>query len=81
MLRFADFYADRQQTTDDKPIALPLAAHARTRGNNINFGDATEYYYLCFTALPLQKFIVHIAVSSNEHVHSGYYNKPIYSYI
>ena len=38
MLRFADFYADRQQTTEngqqttDKPIALPLAAHARTRG-------------------------------------------------
>ena len=31
MLRFADFYADRRQTTD-KPIALPLAVHARTRG-------------------------------------------------
>ena len=43
MLRFADFYADRQQTTD-KPIALPLAAHAHTRGNYSiagagNFGD------------------------------------------
>ena len=40
MLRFADFYADRRQTTDDrqqttdKPIALPPAAHARTRGND-----------------------------------------------
>ena len=34
MLRFADFYADRRQTTD-KPIALPPAAHARTRGNNV----------------------------------------------
>ena len=40
MLRFAYFYADRQQTTDDrqyKPIALPLAAHARTRGDNLYF--------------------------------------------
>ena len=32
MLRFANFYADRRQTTD-KQIALPLATHARTRGN------------------------------------------------
>ena len=34
MLRFSDFYADKQQT-DDK-IALPLTAHARTRGNYVN---------------------------------------------
>ena len=33
MLRFADFYANRRQMTD-KPIALPPAAHARTRDNN-----------------------------------------------
>ena len=32
MLRFADFYADRRQTTD-KPIALPPATRARTQGN------------------------------------------------
>ena len=38
MLRFADFYADRQQTTD-KPIALPLAVYARTQGNN-----CSKYY-------------------------------------
>ena len=35
MLRFVNFYADRRQTTD-KPIALPLAAHARTWGTVLN---------------------------------------------
>ena len=37
MLRFADFYADRRQTTD-KPIALPLL-RMRARGVKINMHD------------------------------------------
>ena len=40
MLRFADFYADRRQTTDDRQTdCFTPAAHARTRGNNHLPGD------------------------------------------
>ena len=43
MLRFADLYADKRQTTD-KPIVLPLiAAHVRTQRNK--FGDISVIHY------------------------------------
>ena len=58
MLRFADFYADRRQTTD-KPIALPPAAHARTRGINV-----AGSYDLGWS-LPVLWYALHDLLTSN----------------
>ena len=59
MLRFADFCADRQQTTDDrqqttdKLIALPPAAHAHTRGNNNNIMNGVKASLVFEKLMPL----------------------------
>ena len=65
MLRFADFYADRQQMTD-KPIALPLAVHVCTRGNNI---------LLLTTVLILIDFEKFLAKVVNFSIHKHYQNE------
>ena len=74
MLRFVDFYADRRQTdnrqqTTDKPIALPPAAHARTRGNNqIKWNEIVPWILVAvMSVLLIVSLVIHMIQAVSTH--------------